>query len=725
MRDDRIRAASRRCLVSAAVAAVAAVTVGAALAQPAPSAALDDLAARVASQGPMRVVVTLDLPLQAESALGAAGVQKQRRAIAVTRASVVAQALAGTQSRVGRQYETVPAFSAEIDANALARLRASPQVRAIEADIAVPPTLLQSTQLVNAPSAWGSGLTGTGWTVAVLDTGVDKTHPFLSGKVVSEACYSSNTAQSTSVCPGGASSSTAVGSAVPCVGSGDCAHGTHVAGIASGGPRSTTGMRGVAPTSNVIAIQVFSLFPNHNGSGATRALTWTSDWIAGLDRVNTLRTTYNIASANMSLGGGQYAATCDGVSPSATGIIATLRANGIATVISTGNNGFTTSMAFPACISSAISVGATCDNAVSGFCAAGTNGVASYSNTTNWVSLLAPGSLIESSVPGTGYAHYNGTSMAAPHVAGAWALVKQAHPGWSVDQTLGWLRTNGLTIDDTRSGGAITGMKRIDLANLGSSTFELTVTRAGTAASSGTVTSAPAGITCGADCTENYASGTVVTLTAAAGSGATFAGWSGACTGTAATCTVTMSAARSVTATFNTAAVMRLLTMNKTGALAANGTVTSSPAGIACGADCTQEYVNGTVVTLTASAPSGTLFGGWGGACTSAGTSPTCTVTMSTARTVSAKFVPTTYNLTVRKLGTFASTGLVTSSPAGINCGATCVRAFPTFSTVTLTATAPAGRTFGGWGGSCLSAGTSTTCTVTMNAARNATATFN
>jgi hypothetical protein len=76
----------------------------------------------------------------------------------------------------------------------------------------------------------------------------------------------------------------------------------------------------------------------------------------------------------------------------------------------------------------------------------------------------------------------------------------------------------------------------------------LTVTKAGTG--TGTVTSSPAGISCGSDCSESYASGTSVTLAAAPSAGSTFAGWSGACTGTG-SCAVTMSAARSVTATFN------------------------------------------------------------------------------------------------------------------------------------------------------------------------------
>ena len=154
--------------------------------------------------------------------------------------------------------------------------------------------------------------------------------------------------------------------------------------------------------------------------------------------------------------------------------------------------------------------------------------------------------------------------------------------------------------------------------------FPLTVTRAG--AGTGTVTSAPAGISCGTDCAESYAQYTAVTLTAAAGSGSLFSGWSGACTGTG-SCSVTMSAARNVTATF---ALARTLTVAKAGTGA--GTVTSAPAGINCGSTCAASFADGSTVTLTAAATSGSTFGGWsGGGCS--GTSTTCTTSALAAPT--------------------------------------------------------------------------------------------
>ena len=159
-------------------------------------------------------------------------------------------------------------------------------------------------------------------------------------------------------------------------------------------------------------------------------------------------------------------------------------------------------------------------------------------------------------------------------------------------------------------------------------TFALSVTLAGTG--SGTVSSSPAGILCPSTCSANFASGTVVTLTETASAGSTFAGWSGACTGTGA-CSVTMTAAKAVTATFNTTTFALTVTPAGTG----SGTVSSSPAGISCPSTCSANFNSGTVVTLTETASAGSTFAGWSGACTGTGT---CSVTMSAAKAVTATF---------------------------------------------------------------------------------------
>ncbi len=169
------------------------------------------------------------------------------------------------------------------------------------------------------------------------------------------------------------------------------------------------------------------------------------------------------------------------------------------------------------------------------------------------------------------------------------------------------------------------------------STPTLSVSRTGSG--SGTVNSSPSGIACGTDCSQTYVSGTRVTLTASAASGSVFAGWSGGgCAGTG-TCSVTVNTLIGVTATFNsTTTTTRTLTVSRSGS--GTGTVTSAPAGITCGTDCTQAYTYGTRVTLTASAASGSVFGGWsGGGCTGTGT---CSVTLNAATGVTATFNPAT-----------------------------------------------------------------------------------
>ncbi|MBL8620527.1 MAG: hypothetical protein JNK64_04460 [Myxococcales bacterium] len=242
-------------------------------------------------------------------------------------------------------------------------------------------------------------------------------------------------------------------------------------------------------------------------------------------------------------------------------------------------------------------------------------------------------------------------------------------------------------------------------------TYTLTVARAGTG--TGTVTSSPAGISCGADCTESYNSGTTVTLTAVAANGSTFSGWSGAgCSGIGA-CTVLMTAARSVTATFALSQFPLTVTRAGTGV----GTVTSSPAGISCGADCSENYNFGTAVVLTAAANSGSTFAGWSGACTGTGT---CTVTIAAATSVTATFTLNRYTLTTTLAGT--GSGTVTSSPAGINCGATCSAMYDFGTVVTLTAAVAGTSTFAGYtGGGC---GTSAVCNITITANTSVTATF-
>jgi hypothetical protein len=158
---------------------------------------------------------------------------------------------------------------------------------------------------------------------------------------------------------------------------------------------------------------------------------------------------------------------------------------------------------------------------------------------------------------------------------------------------------------------------------------KLTVTKAGNG--SGTVTSAPAGINCGATCSFTFNQGEVVSLTVTPAAHVEFTGWSGACTGVGA-CEVTLGgASAAVTATF--VPIIHGLTVTKSGD--GSGTVTGSPAGIDCGTLCAAGFEEGMTVTLTAVADSGSEFTGWSGACTGVGP---CLVILDSDQTVVAGF---------------------------------------------------------------------------------------
>jgi hypothetical protein len=165
----------------------------------------------------------------------------------------------------------------------------------------------------------------------------------------------------------------------------------------------------------------------------------------------------------------------------------------------------------------------------------------------------------------------------------------------------------------------------------------VTLSKAGTG--TGSVSSSPSGLSCTASCSgasASFASTSAVTLTAQAASGSTFAGWSGACTGTG-SCTIPPGTSSvNVTAQFNSTAVQNhMLSVSRQGT--GSGSISSSPAGINCGSTCTASYASGTQVTLSAQADAGSSFAGWSGACT--GTNSSCTVSMDGARGVTANFI--------------------------------------------------------------------------------------
>ena len=317
--------------------------------------------------------------------------------------------------------------------------------------------------------AYEQGYSGEGQTVAVIDTGVRTDHVFFSNKIVSEACFSGS-GGGTSLCPNGASSSFSVGSGNDCPLTIDgCGHGTHVAGIAVG---NSGQLNGVAKDSNLIAIKTATQVYDNNGNSFITH--YNTDIANALLRVDDLRNQFAISSVNMSIQntGQLYSGTCDNLNSLVTDAINQLRSHEIATVIASGNTSLKNGMTFPACISSAISVGNTISTTAPLYYTAEpgvpyyTDDVAIDSNIGAETDLLAPGSRIISSYSSnsTATADLSGTSQAAPHVAGAFAILRSKNNTLSVDSMLTALKNSGTSVFDQRAGGIYT-ISRIDVGN--------------------------------------------------------------------------------------------------------------------------------------------------------------------------------------------------------------------------------------------------------------------
>ncbi len=244
----------------------------------------------------------------------------------------------------------------------------------------------------------------------------------------------------------------------------------------------------------------------------------------------------------------------------------------------------------------------------------------------------------------------------------------------------------------------------------------LSVTKTGSG--TGKVSSSPPGIDCGSECSASFTHGTAVTLEADPDPGSTFTGWSGSgCSGTA-TCEVTMSAAKSVTAEFTEDAKPEFtLEVNPAGS--GTGTVTSSPSGISCSPTCEADFEEDTEVTLTGSPGANSKAVVWTG-CDSVNGENKCLVTMDEAKEVTATFDLEAHLLSVTKTG--SGTGKVSSTPAGIDCGSgsECEELYEHGAVVTLSADPDPGSEFTGFSGAC----TGATCEVTMSSAKSVSANF-
>lgn len=352
----------------------------------------------------------------------------------------------------------------EVTAAELAALRDDPAVEAVvPRGHTVRTDIAQSVPFVGAPSVWATGERGAGQVIVVIDTGVGDT---FGGALVGQACFSADangvvghcgpdggdpsafddTCFSLGVCSGDDVLDPAAGRpcALPAQPK-DCAHGTAVAAVAA----RHDAPEGVAPDAGVYAIQVF------DPSGSTADLV---DILLALDHVRQLADAgLAVAAVNLSVStSSTFVGACDAsgaygdASHAYKVAFDELRARGIATAVSSGNDGSSVSMGFPACVSSAVSVGASdLDDDLAGF---GNRGAG--------LDLVAPGAregngaLQRLVVPGGPVTSWAGTSFSAPHVAGAFALLTRTYPKASVDQLTGFLQDSGVGITDSSTGAS-------------------------------------------------------------------------------------------------------------------------------------------------------------------------------------------------------------------------------------------------------------------------------
>jgi len=471
------------------------------LAQKAPQAA--ELATIAAQSGFVRVIVQFAAPgVPSQLRPEAEFLAPIKTQIASTQDAIIASQFGSATnpsegqgfSRSLVRFDIRPMFAVNVSLAELTALAADSRIVSIYHDAADGPGLVQSVPLIGMPAAYSAGATGDGQAVAILDSGVQSNHVFLSdGLVFRQACFSTTAnAQDVSLCPKGGQ--TQIGpdaadtSTAACVNPGGvsiCSHGTHVAGIAAGNNTEENDLpaNGVAKNARIIAVQVFhrvndATVCNREPTPCLR--TYSSDQVRALDWLFQTALVpeagVRLAAVNMSIQSfNTFSAACDGDvrKPS----MDALRRVGVATVTISGNFSETDQISAPGCVTSGVTVGSSTK----------TDTISPFSNMSQQVALLAPGGLgggqvcdntgvqmntdILSSISGPSTAQnaifgcMAGTSMAAPHVAGAFAAIRTVCANASVDQIVAFLQNTGLAITDTRAPNGVTKQRiRVDLA---------------------------------------------------------------------------------------------------------------------------------------------------------------------------------------------------------------------------------------------------------------------
>lgn len=291
--------------------------------------------------------------------------------------------------------------------------------------------------IVGAAALRQAGNTGAGTAVAVLDDGIDASHPYFrrgdGTAIVAQGCFVTYLAEYPPQLPCAGNQSVVIGPDAANVGSDPAfTHGTHVAGIIAGDPTgvpAAQGTWGMAPGTGLVVGRVF-------GSGGA----FTSDIVAGLDWVASIARQHNVVAVNLSLG--LFLGSRVDCTPLADAdyapVVRRLTAAGVAVIAASGNDGSAMAQGMPACATNVVSVGAT--NA--------DKSIADYSNIAPATDVVAPGTNLWSSTSGGGFAAFSGTSMATPVVAGSYALAHAARADLGNDSWLSLFKDSAIYVDD-------------------------------------------------------------------------------------------------------------------------------------------------------------------------------------------------------------------------------------------------------------------------------------
>ncbi|MBY0509452.1 MAG: S8 family serine peptidase, partial [Rhodospirillaceae bacterium] len=370
---------------------------------------------------------------------------RQRAAVAAALENVQ-PSLRAARIQAYKTFRTLPLVATTVNREQLLSLMTSSDVASVslvqrERKLDTPKAL-EAAQLttsvasIDVLDAWARGFDGTGYAIAVIDDGFNVAHPMLTGKNTGDACFGSDFGTTTrNNCPSGVSPQIGAGAASKCPAGVDrCNHGTHVASIAVGNDGVNFG---VARGAKLVPIDVFSTETDSAVCDPDPAPCQLTDSLAvldALDYVNEHAADLKIAAVNLSLGGSARDGYCD--EDPRKGVIDMLRQKGIAVAASAGNEGLTGKITAPACISTAMAVGATDDGTT----------VASFSNFSSVLDFMAPGVAVRAASNPTGLVSRSGTSMAAPHLAGAWAVLRSAFPAGALEQMESALKDTGTAV---------------------------------------------------------------------------------------------------------------------------------------------------------------------------------------------------------------------------------------------------------------------------------------